>query len=115
VENDPRVDTYNKRRNASKLVHAVEDAQAKAKIIQALIRHGIVEASEVYMKTKDYLGELSKKEISMYAHRTYDKEVVQSCLPDLPPPMSVREFDSMKMKSVEALENEMTEACLLLD
>jgi hypothetical protein len=89
-------------------------AATKAKIIQALIQHGIDVASEVYAKNKDCLCELSKREISMYAHRVCDGDVVQFYMPDLPPPMSCAERDSSEMKSVNELEDDLTKSKLEL-
>jgi hypothetical protein len=61
-----------------------DDTKAKANIIHALIQRGIDVASELYDKTKNDLRVLSKKEISMFAHRACDAEMVRFYFPDFP-------------------------------
>jgi hypothetical protein len=88
---------------------AVADAKAKGDIIQASIRHVIDVASELYARTKDELRELSKKEISLFAHRAFNAEKVRLYFPDLSLPMSSNEQDSMEIQREQALEDELAE------
>ena len=85
-------------------------AKLKAKIIQMIINDQIDLAGKVYEKNKDTLCILSKREISMYAHRRYDADFVIYFFPSLPEPMTVQERDAVAIKSVDHLEDDLSSA-----
>jgi hypothetical protein len=85
-------------------------AKLKARIIQLIIKDQIDLAGEVYERNKDAFCDLSKSEISMYAHRRYDADFVIFYFPSLPEPMTVEERDAAAIKSVEHLEQDLSSA-----
>jgi hypothetical protein len=92
-----------------------EISKVKARIIQLLITSGMDVASEVYIKNKDTLDVLTKKEISMWAHRSSDADFVSYYFPDLPEPMTGVEHTAAAIKTVDALEEDVAAAKKELD
>ena len=81
-------------------------AKLRAKIIQHLIKLRVDIASEVYNKNKSIFCDRSKREISMYAHRLFEKDFISFYFEDLPPPMTYAEHNSSRLKSVDRLEKD---------
>ena len=80
-----------------------KDAETKAQIIQLLIQGMLEDAGRKFDSKKDLLSDTSKCEISMFAHRRYEKGVVALFFPDdLPPPLKYEDYDlAVRPLSVE--------------
>jgi hypothetical protein len=93
-----------------------ENAAIKADIIQMLIRErsGEIQASEAWEKHKGRLDDASKKEISLWVHRTVNPDIIPFYFPDIPEPMS-REEHARLAKTVEEYQEEVIAAKRELD
>lgn len=87
-----------------------KEAKVKAEIEQLLIKGFIDSAGTKYKKNINSLSEMSKREISMFAHRGFDEGVVSFYFPDLPPPMTTEEHDNATVLNVNKTKQEASEA-----
>jgi hypothetical protein len=83
---------------------AAKEVTAKKDIIQNLIRSNIDKASVLYKKYSTILSELSKQEISMFAHgQRIDKDFIDYYFEGLPEPLSAEEHSKATIPSMETV------------
>lgn len=80
-----------------------EETKVKATIMQHLMCQRLYEASELYLKNKSILSDLSNREIAWYVNPFVKDDPVRyaAFFPDLPPPLHSNELRDAEVTSVE--------------
>mmetsp|Transcript_6891 Transcript_6891/g.15279 ORF Transcript_6891/g.15279 Transcript_6891/m.15279 type:complete len:478 (+) Transcript_6891:2-1435(+) len=77
------------------------EANTKAKILQYLFQPNVDAAGSLFVGNKDQLSVHSQREISMFAHRSYEPEVVNFYFPGIAEPMTAGEHQGAEVLNVE--------------